>query len=387
MSNFIINFFFFFFVSFFYSQNKSIVKGETSQIYNGKKIYYSFRDVDKVIVDSTIIEKGKFYLKIENKYPTGIFIYSNNKTISTEIDSYFFFIEKGESKLFLDYSDFSKTEVEQNLAQKDYIKLKNFTKEIDLLLKENSKRVSTLKKNLDVVKDQKLKSLALRESDSLTYLLYDREIMENLSFINQNPDSFVSLDRMFFILGVKDGRAKYKIVRPIFDKMSERVKSNELGIFLEKKLKNIEYSSLDNFAINFLAKDLEGREFSLADFKGKNFVLLDFWASWCVPCKLELPSLRLINEKYKDKGLIIISISQDKDFSTWRKTIKKEKMDLWINTFLYEDNKKIILNNYAVQAIPVKVLIDKKGKIIGRWTGYSEQQSLEMEKLISTIVE
>ena len=368
-----------------FSQYHSIIKGKVASA-DGKKIYYSYRNVEDGVTDSVTINKGEFSFDVDLKYPTGISIY-RDKNSYNENNSYYFFVDNGINKIILDYNDFSKSIVEENPSQKDFIKFKRFTQEIDSLMKANTKRVNNLKLKLKNISNSKQKSLLLRESDSLSYLLYDKQMNANISFVDKNPDSYVSLDRMYFILGFKDGRAKYKILRPIFDKMDAKVMNNALGAYLKNKLKNIEESSEGNFAKNFSAKDYDGREFSLSDFKGKNVVLLDFWASWCVPCKLELPTLRLINEKYKEKGLQIISVSQDKDSKAWKKTIKSEEMDLWINMLLDKDNKKIILDNYAVQAIPVKVLIDKNGKIIGKWTGYSEEQSIEMEKLISDILQ
>lgn len=368
-----------------FSQYHSSIKGKVASA-DGRKIYYSYRNVEVGVTDSVTVNEESFSFDIHLKYPTGISIY-RDKNSYNENNSYYFFVDNGINRIILDYNDFSKSIVEENSNQKDFIKFKEYTHDIESLMKANTKRVNNLKLKLKNISDSKQKSLLLRESDSLSYLLYDKQMNANISFVDKEPDSYVSLDRLYFILGFKDGRAKYKILRPIFDKMNANVMNNELGAFLKNKLKNIEESSIDTNAKNFETLDYNNQIFSLDDLKGKNIVLLDFWASWCVPCLQELPSLRNINKTYSEKGLKIVSVSQDQKADAWQKMVKKEQMDKWINILLHDHNRKIVLDKFGVQAIPVKVLIDKNGKIIGKWTGYSEEQSVEMEKLIMSTLQ
>lgn len=107
----------------------------------------------------------------------------------------------------------------------------------------------------------------------------------------------------------------------------------------------------------FELPDVDGNLVSLKDFRGK-LVLLDFWASWCGPCKLEVPFLKEAHEKYKD--LVVISLSSDKSRKAWLKAIERDKM-----TWLQLNRKgSRVSADYGVTTIPHIILIDRKGKII-----------------------
>jgi len=120
-------------------------------------------------------------------------------------------------------------------------------------------------------------------------------------------------------------------------------------------------------------------KFNLSDYRGK-YVLLEFWASWCVPCRAENPDLLIAYKKYQEKGFVVVGISLDDKKDRWEKAIEEDKLP-WIhvsdlNAF---DNKLAKL--YGVQPIPDNFLIDPQGKIIARQLRGKEVQ----ERLASEI--
>lgn len=115
-------------------------------------------------------------------------------------------------------------------------------------------------------------------------------------------------------------------------------------------------------APDFSLPDREGKQKSLADFRGK-FVLMDIWATWCGPCIMQIPAMKALEERYKDKNLTFLSISvdQDRDKPKWLKMIKEKQMG---GTHLFAGKNSGFSEAYRVDFIPRFILIDTQGKIM-----------------------
>lgn len=122
-------------------------------------------------------------------------------------------------------------------------------------------------------------------------------------------------------------------------------------------------------AYDFTLEDLNGNMHSLSDFKGK-YVLLDFWASWCGPCKEAMPHTAHLHEKYKDKGLQVININLDVSEENWRDDSKDLKIT-WLNLHARKDKdgSNKVANRYLITALPTVVFIDPEGNIIFQGAG------------------
>lgn len=134
-------------------------------------------------------------------------------------------------------------------------------------------------------------------------------------------------------------------------------------------------------SIDFERKDLSGKTIKLSDYRNKNYVLLDFWASWCPPCLFGIPKVKRINDSYREKGLEIIGISLDEGEADWRKAIERYDMEGWTQLLSSGADGEVKIS-YEVQTIPVYVLIDKQGKIVGRWQKIDDQVLGEIDRLI-----
>jgi peroxiredoxin len=114
---------------------------------------------------------------------------------------------------------------------------------------------------------------------------------------------------------------------------------------------------------DFSAKDITGRTVKLSDLKGK-VVLLDFWATWCPPCRVEIPNLLEIYRKFKDKEFVLISVSLDRDLQAARQFVKEKEMG-WVH-IIDKEAGQAIATLYEVEYIPSTFIINRKGRIEAR---------------------
>ena len=128
-------------------------------------------------------------------------------------------------------------------------------------------------------------------------------------------------------------------------------------------------------APNWQLRDINGEPISLADFKGK-VVILDFWATWCPPCRQEIPGFVTLQRKYQDKGLVIIGVSLDKQGPS---VVKPFMRELGMNYRVVMGDEKIVSDYGGIEAIPTTFIIDRQGKVVTVHQGFTDKATFEAE--------
>ncbi|HEY8386985.1 MAG TPA: TlpA disulfide reductase family protein [Parasegetibacter sp.] len=180
--------------------------------------------------------------------------------------------------------------------------------------------------------------------------------------VKKYPDNYVSVDLMdlFTQSTIQPG-----LVGPMYDALSQRMKNSEKVLGWVKRLeeaRQLVTGTVD--APEFTINDVNGKPVSLSSFRG-SYVLVDFWASWCVPCRAENPNVIAAYEKYKDKNFKVVGISLDTKKDAWLKAIEEDKLP-WLQLCDFKASESEVSKAYKIRSIPANVLVDPNGKIVGK---------------------
>lgn len=205
------------------------------------------------------------------------------------------------------------------------------------------------------------KSQERADSVMTAILDLERETCDlTLEFIKKYPDNIFSA---YIANVVKDN--SYEQGEKMYGLLSEAVKKSYWGCELKRNIDVLSASALGIVCQDFKVKDGDGKILSLSSFKGK-ILILDFWASWCGPCRQEMKNLRRQYEEFKSKGVQIISISLDDSWEKWRKACDEEQIP-WISTWDDKGWKNSEIRKiFGIQSIPFIVLLDKEGHIVAK---------------------
>jgi len=197
------------------------------------------------------------------------------------------------------------------------------------------------------------------------------------SLLKKHPNSYASA---FVLAGSGRQIKSMEKKEQLLSTLSGRMKKSEPGKKFADYIQGLKSSGIGNAVVNFILPDPQENNIDLKDLKGK-YILIDFWASWCAPCRQSFPHMREVYQKYKSDQFEIYSISIDENKTAWLKAVKEEN-NPWLQSL---DTKNISQSGFAVTAVPTTYLIDPQGKIILKEIGFDSSGNGEIEKKLGEL--
>ena len=318
--------------------------------------------------DSVVVSNGEFKfekeltepivavmsLKAEQRGP------SNNQGV---LDYISIFLMPGEVRLLasdnLRTAQVTGTGAGANPDYQDYLRQGNLY--IDTMNRANSA--------LRNISDSAKRIRRMTEVADSIKLLRDKNVY--LRFLMSKPQSPVAALAILEYSGepvwTPRGKMKPEEIEKLLRPLPKNIASYPSLVNLKDELAVSKSTGAGRPIIDFTMEDTSGKKVRLSDFKGQ-YVFLDFWASWCVPCRKENPNVKRQFEKYKDKGFTVVSVSLDKPDAkqAWLNAIRKDEINMWTHLSDLNGFESKAAKDYYVKSIPTNFLIGPDGKFLGR---------------------
>lgn len=340
-------------------------------------IILSYQDTSKrAIIDTTEIKNGQFYFSGYIHEPTYATLnFPEYQGVSGDLHIAEFFMEPTEIVATLSSENLRKSNFQGSKTQ--LIFEKYLAEESVLLLKwktvlENHER---LLNQFSLLSEGSVESKALEDSlDLMTPKLkmYNKELEElKYRFITNHPNTYVSA----YLLTQFRNRPALTFQKKIYEGFSEEIKNSRYAGYIREDIEKRKLVAEGALIPDFSIANNE-KEVRLSSMKGK-YVLLDFWASWCVPCRQEIPELKLYYEKYHPKGFEIVTISIDRQDADWKRALREEEIPQFYNVRSDLEISKYYENVF--RPIPSKILVNRDGIIIWKqeYEGTTANKSLK----------
>ncbi|MEO9020962.1 MAG: TlpA disulfide reductase family protein [Ginsengibacter sp.] len=349
----------FFFPAF--SQTKTTIIGHSTLPDSIEKVTLRYVVGRQAIIESANIQNGSFLISVNLEEPTvaSLSIKLSNgsaKSTSVTIEQKELFLQPGKSLQINVQNSLINAVVAGDRSQTDFEKL-------NLLLQPFNERYNILMKEYNEKNRLEDKSGARELINEFGKLDSTKRHDVYLDFLKKNRKSPIGL----YVLESYSGRdIDPQKALPFFNQLSKSLKNSKEGRLFYKRIQVARKTAVGAMAIEFTQNDTLGKSVSLSDFRGK-YVLVDFWASWCGPCRAENPNVVKAFNEYKDKNFTVLGVSLDQPGrkQSWLDAIHKDK--LWwtqVSDLKYWGNA--VAKLYGIRAIPQNLLIDPSGKIIAR---------------------
>ncbi|WP_426295175.1 redoxin domain-containing protein [Dyadobacter endophyticus] len=331
-----------------------VVRGKIDPLKKQETVHIWYPDPTNLVgvKDSAVLHDGNFVIDGTIKAPGKAIMYTKPDYSNIE-----FYVEPG-TILVESTGLLSEAVVSGGQANKDFGKLAEMLRPVTRKLSETYQAYHAAKKALPDDADKK--EFEQRWEKQLEAVRTERTNVYR-QFIQAMPASIVSIGAVKSVGGFTPD---VKELTGLFESLDKSVQNSPSGIYYKDALTKLSRTSIGAVAPHFVQADTAGKPVSLSEFRGK-YLFVDFWASWCGPCRAEHPGLVKVFDKYRDRNFTIVGISLDqlKNRDAWIKAIKADKL-AWPQLSDLKGWSNEVSTLYGVEAIPKNFLIGPDGTIL-----------------------